>query len=125
MTGVKGETYHIHKHLVELCQQGDRSAQEQLYKLYARAMYNICRRIMGDEDEAQDILQESFIDAFQKLPSLRETGTFPLWLKRIVTNNCINAIRKRKLETTGWMIDMMRWRTRDRIWTIPITRSVR
>lgn len=63
-------------------------------------MYNICRRMMGDEEEAQDILQESFVDAFQKLPTLRETSTFPLWLKRIVTNNCINAIRKRKLDTT-------------------------
>lgn len=97
---MKGETHHIHKHLVEQCQRGDRSSQEQLYKLYAKAMYNICRRMMGDEEEAQDILQESFIDAFQKLPTLRETNTFPLWLKRIVTNNCINAIRKRKIQTT-------------------------
>jgi RNA polymerase sigma factor (sigma-70 family) len=56
--------------------------------------------MMGDEEEAQDILQESFVDAFQKLPTLRETNTFPLWLKRIVTNNCINAIRKRKIQTT-------------------------
>ncbi len=71
-----------------------------LYKLYAKAMYNICRRMMGDEEEAKDILQESFIDAFQKLPKLREVNTFSSWIKRIVINNCINAIRKRKLETT-------------------------
>ncbi len=63
-------------------------------------MYNICRRIMGDDDEAKDILQESFIDAFTKLPMLREVNTFSLWIKRIVTNNCINAIRKRRILTT-------------------------
>lgn len=62
-------------------------------------MYNICRRMMGDEEEAKDILQESFMDAFQKLPTLREVSTFSLWLKRIVTNNCINALRKRRIAT--------------------------
>ena len=71
-----------------------------LYGLYAKAMYNICRRMMGNEEEAKDLLQESFIDAFQKLPDLREVNTFSSWIKRIVVNNCINAIRKRKLDTT-------------------------
>lgn len=70
-----------------------------LYGLYSKAMYNICRRMMGDEEEAKDLLQESFIDAFQKLPSLREVNTFSSWIKRIVINNCINAIRKKKLDT--------------------------
>lgn len=67
--------------------------------MYAQAMYNICRRMMGDEEEARDLLQESFIDAFQKLPSLREISTFSAWIKRIVVNNCINAIRKKKILT--------------------------
>lgn len=71
-----------------------------LYGLYAKAMYNICRRMMGDEEEAKDLLQESFIDAFQKLPSLREVNTFSSWIKRIVVNNCINATRKKKLDTS-------------------------
>ncbi len=62
-------------------------------------MFNICRRYLGDEEEARDILQESFIDAFRKLPQLREVSTFSLWLKRIVTNNCINALRKKRLMT--------------------------
>lgn len=97
---VKGETQDIHKHLIEQGQQGDEMALEELYRLYARAMYNICRRMMGDEEEAKDILQESFIDAFQKLPTLREVNTFSLWIKRIVTNKCINALRKKRIVTT-------------------------
>ena len=55
---------------------------------------------MGSEDEAQDVLQDSFIDAFTKLPTLREVSTFSLWIKRIVTNNCINALRKKRILTT-------------------------
>jgi len=91
-------THTIHKHLIVQSQQGDQTAMSSLYGLYASAMYNICRRMMGDEEEAKDLLQESFIDAFQKLPSLREVNTFSSWIKRIVINNCINAMRKRKLE---------------------------
>lgn len=70
-----------------------------LYGLYSKAMYNICRRMMGDEEEAKDLLQESFVDAFQKLPKLREVNTFSSWIKRIVINNCINALRKKRLDT--------------------------
>ncbi|WP_420576913.1 RNA polymerase sigma factor [Ekhidna sp.] len=92
-------TQTIHKHLIIQSQQGDQAAMSSLYGLYAKAMYNICRRMMGDEEEAKDLLQESFIDAFQKLPSLREVNTFSSWIKRIVVNNCINAIRKKKLDT--------------------------
>ncbi len=94
-------THTIHKHLIVQSQQGDQAAMSSLYGLYAKAMYNICRRMMGDEEEAKDLLQESFIDAFQKLPKLREVNTFSSWIKRIVINNCINAIRKKKLDTAS------------------------
>lgn len=89
----------IHKHLIIESQQGDQNAMSSLYGLYSKAMYNICRRMMGDEEEAKDLLQESFIDAFQKLPNLREINTFSSWIKRIVINNCINALRKKRLDT--------------------------
>ncbi|MFT6866490.1 MAG: RNA polymerase sigma factor (sigma-70 family) [Cyclobacteriaceae bacterium] len=96
---MKGEERNIHRDLIIRSQQQDSLAQAQLYNLYAKAMYNICRRMMGDEEEARDLLQESFIDVFLKLPTLREVSTFSAWIKRIVVNNCINAIRKRKLIT--------------------------
>lgn len=90
---------HIHKHLIERCQKNDAKAQQEIYKLYVVAMYNICRRIMGSDEDAQDILQESFMDVFLKLPSLRDVGFFSAWIKRIVTNNCINALRKKRMLT--------------------------
>lgn len=97
---VSNDQHNIHKHLIEKCQLGDAVAQEQIYKLYAGAMYSICCRIVGNAEDAQDILQESFMDVFKKLPALRETNFFSAWIKRIVTNNCINALRKKRLITS-------------------------
>ena len=52
--------------------------------------------MIGDEEEAKDALQESFIDAFTKLHTLEHEVTFSAWLKRIVINKCINTLRKNK-----------------------------
>jgi len=86
----------IHKYLINRSQQGDREAQSELYKLYVDAMYNICRRMMGDSEEAKDVLQDAFIHAFTKLKTLKEESMFPAWLKRIVVNHCLNTLKKRK-----------------------------
>lgn len=86
----------IQAYLVKQSKKGDRQAQNELYRLHVDAMYNICRRMIGDEDEAKDALQESFIDAFTKLNSLEHEVTFSAWLKRIVVNKCINVLRKNK-----------------------------
>ncbi|MDN5201729.1 sigma-70 family RNA polymerase sigma factor [Fulvivirgaceae bacterium BMA10] len=91
----------IHKYLIQRSKLGDRDAQNELYKLYVDAMYNICRRMMGDAEEAKDILQDSFIDAFTKIDKLKNDITFSAWIKRIVVNNCINALKKKKLLTSS------------------------
>ena len=57
----------IQEYLIKRCKNGDRMAQNEIYKLYAGAMFNICRRMMGNEEDARDILQDSFIDVFTKL----------------------------------------------------------
>lgn len=69
-----------------------------MYKLYAKAMYNVALRIVNDDDEAEDVLQEAFLDAFTRLESFRAETTFGLWLKQIVINKSINQLRKRKTE---------------------------
>ena len=65
-------------------QEGDRRAINELYKLYSKAMYNICRRMIGDEEEARDVLQDAFVDAFASLKKLQQPKTFPAWIKRVV-----------------------------------------
>jgi RNA polymerase sigma-70 factor (ECF subfamily) len=86
----------IHTDIIDLCKAGNAKAQHQLYQLYARAMYNICYRMMNTREEAEDILQETFAEAFLRLDTYRFESSFGAWLKRITVNKCINALKKRK-----------------------------
>ena len=88
----------IHKEIIELCKAGNSRAQQQLYQLYAKAMFNICYRMMNRREEAEDMLQESFTEAFVKLTTFRYESSFGSWLKRIVINKCINELKRRKAE---------------------------
>jgi RNA polymerase sigma factor (sigma-70 family) len=87
-----------HREIVEACMSGSRPAQFQLYKLYSKAMYNICCRMLNNEADAEDILQNSFMDVFSKLHYFRFESSIGAWIKRIVVNNCINFLKKRRLE---------------------------
>lgn len=86
----------IHHELIERCRTGDREAHFRLYKLYSRAMLNTAYRITGQEEDAEDVLQEAFVSAFKNLGSYRGDSTFGAWLKRIVVNKSINVLKKRK-----------------------------
>jgi RNA polymerase sigma-70 factor (ECF subfamily) len=88
----------IHYELIERCRAGEREAFYKIYKLYAKAMYNVAFRITGNEDDAEDVLQESFISAFKNLHSFRADASFGSWLKKIVVNKAINILQKRKLD---------------------------
>jgi RNA polymerase sigma-70 factor (ECF subfamily) len=84
--------------LVNECVLGKRDAQFDLYKKYNQAMYNICLRMLSDQSDAEDILQNSFLDVFSKISMFKFESTPGAWIKRIVVNNCINHLRKRKIE---------------------------
>lgn len=88
----------MHDDLIARCKAGDRDAHYRIYKLYARSMYNVCYRITGREEDAEDALQEAFISAFKNLAHYRADATFGAWLKRIVVNKAINILKKRKHE---------------------------
>lgn len=92
------QTYNIHAEIVERCLQGDRKAYEEIYALYSRAMFNVALRLVKDRDEAEDVLQDAFISAFAHLASFQGSASFGAWLKRIVINKSINAIKKRRPE---------------------------
>ncbi|MBE9586903.1 RNA polymerase sigma factor [Mucilaginibacter sp. JRF] len=96
------EAIYIDKHynLVVECKQGSKKACYELYRLYSKAMLNIAYRIVGNVGEAEDVLQEAFLHAFNKVHDFRQETTFGLWLKQIVVSRSINLLRKRKLEWT-------------------------
>ncbi len=87
-----------HTELVERCKQGDTRSFRQLYELYNKAMFNTSFRILNNRAEAEDVLQESFIDAFKNIIQFESRSSFGSWLKQIVVNKSINVIRKRKMD---------------------------
>ena len=84
--------------LINDCKNGSKTAYEELYRLYVKAMYNISIRITNDSAESEDILQESFLSAFSNIDNLKENALFGSWLKRIVINKSIDFVKKRKLK---------------------------
>lgn len=84
------------KTLVNESIKNNKIAQRTLYEKYAKAMYNTCIRMMGNEDEAKDVLQDAFIKAFTNLQSYGFEASFGSWLKRIVVNTCLNQLRKKQ-----------------------------
>ena len=95
---VKTPAYpNIHKDLIDQCRKGEREAQFRIYDLYYRAMFNTSLRIVKDPAEAEDIMQESFLSAFEKIDTFSGNVSFGAWLKKIVVNRSLDSIKKKRM----------------------------
>ena len=83
--------------LIEECKRGSRDAQFRLYNQYSKAMFNLALRMTSNREDAEDILQEAFVDCFRNISTFRYKSTFGAWLKSIVINRSINHLRKKKV----------------------------
>ncbi|MGI9533133.1 RNA polymerase sigma factor [Lutimonas sp.] len=92
-------TEKLQEHLIEKCMQNDSRAQMQLYDLYCKAMFNTAYNFIKDDAIAQDVMQEAFIKAFKKIGTYTGEATFGAWLKRIVINQSLDWLKKKKLAT--------------------------
>ena len=82
--------------VVEKCKVNDRKAQLKLYGQYCDGMYAVTMRFLQNSDDSEDVLQDSFISAFQKIHQYKGEVTFGAWLKRIVVNKCIDFLKSKK-----------------------------
>lgn len=87
--------------LVQQCLNGEASAYRALYDRYSKAMFNTALRILNRSDDAEDILQEAFTDAFQQLSSFEGRSTFGAWLRQIVVYKSLAHLKKQKLHLNG------------------------
>jgi RNA polymerase sigma-70 factor (ECF subfamily) len=87
----------LHQEIIDLCAEGNEKAQFHLYKLYYRAMYSVSLRIVNNEVEAEDIMQEAFLSAFRKIKTYKGEVSFGSWLKKIVVNRSLDYLKKRKV----------------------------
>ncbi|MBT8187859.1 MAG: RNA polymerase sigma factor [Croceitalea sp.] len=93
--------------LLQWCLEGKQSAQLEVYNRYYKAMYNTALRIVKHTAEAEDVMQESFLNAFMKLQTFKGEVTFGAWLKRIVVNNSIYHYRRQQKINTANLDDVM------------------
>jgi len=82
--------------LVRRAKGGDLAAFEELVDLYERRVYTLARRITGHEHDAEDVTQQTFINALEHLADFREEASFSTWVLRIATYASLKIIRKRK-----------------------------
>jgi RNA polymerase sigma-70 factor (ECF subfamily) len=85
----------ITEYLVARCKKGDVHAFRELYNAYSAAMYNICLRMTGNKTDAEDTLQEAFMQVFKNIERLENAGSVTAWIKRIVVNHCLSYLRKK------------------------------
>ncbi|HEU5166997.1 MAG TPA: RNA polymerase sigma factor [Chitinophagaceae bacterium] len=79
------------------CMDGKASAYRVLYDRYSKAMYNTALRIVNRTTDAEDVLQDSFSDAFMQLSSFENKSTFGAWLKQIVVFKSIGLLKKQRM----------------------------
>jgi RNA polymerase sigma-70 factor (ECF subfamily) len=88
----------LHEELLKKCKKGDESAQFRLYKMYSKTLYNLILRMLGNKMDAQDILQETFVSAFDKIHQLGSSFALASWLRRIALNKALAHLRLKKIE---------------------------
>jgi len=87
--------------LVKKAKEGDNKAFEKLLKKYRKSVYYMLLKMVNNTDDAEDLTQEAFANAFNSLGRFDPKYAFSTWLFRIATNNCIDFIRKKRVSTVS------------------------
>jgi len=82
--------------IVQKCKANNRKAQIELYRQYCDSMFSVAMRYVKNVNDAEDVVQEAFIKAFQKIHQFRGDVTFGAWLKRIVINKSIDFLKAKR-----------------------------
>ncbi len=91
--------------LIQAAKSGDTRAQTQLVKMYSGRIYNLGIRMLRNNEDAEDLLQEAFITAFAKLGSFKEKSTFYTWIYRIAVNIALGRLREKSKLRVAYSIE--------------------
>ena len=83
------------KNIINGCLKGNRRDQELLYRRHAPKLYSVCLQYTGNDEEANDILQEGFIKIFENLAYYKYEGSFEGWIRRIIVNTALEKFRSK------------------------------
>lgn len=84
------------EYLIAGCVHNEPAAQRELYNRYSPKMLSVCYRFAQNREDAEDMLQESFIKVFTQIHTFQNKGAFEGWIRRIVVHTCINFLKKNK-----------------------------
>jgi RNA polymerase sigma-70 factor, ECF subfamily len=84
---------------IRLAQAGNAAAFEFLYQLHGRRVYALCLRMVGNPADAEDLMQEAFLQLFRKIATFRGESAFSTWLHRMTVNVVLMRLRKKSLPT--------------------------
>ncbi|MFY0604072.1 MAG: RNA polymerase sigma factor [Flavobacteriaceae bacterium] len=84
------------KELIQKCKENNYKAQLEVYKKYKNMLFSSCVRILKSRENAEDIVQDSFIKGFQKIDQIKDGVCLGAWLRRIAVNASLDMIRKQK-----------------------------
>jgi RNA polymerase sigma-70 factor (ECF subfamily) len=82
--------------LIEKCKRNDRKAQLHLYRQYCEGMFIVANRFLKRTEDAEDAMQEAFVNAFQKIDQYTAEVSFGAWLKKIVVNKSLDKLRAKQ-----------------------------
>src|ERR1700759_44640 len=83
------------KRLIAGCLASDRSCQKEIYSIYSPAMMSLCMRYSKDRQEAEEVLQDGFLQMYRRIQQFKNTGTFEGWLRKIMINCALQKYRRK------------------------------
>lgn len=76
---------------------GEEKAKKELYDAFSIAMFNLCRSYLPNMADAEDVFQDAFVKVFENIHRVKNVESLPGWIKRVFTNSCIDALRKKRI----------------------------
>ncbi len=87
--------------IIALVLAGNSAAYEGIMRRYNRLLFRLARGIVGNDEDAMDVVQESYVRAYYRLSQFKGPDGFPSWISRVVVNEAISRTRKRQIKTDG------------------------
>lgn len=95
--------------LIEQCRGGNFNNFRKLVELTSPLVYSVAFRMLGDEDQAKDVVQETMVTIWQKLKKIKTAEVYKTWIYRITVNKCYDKMRKRK-RNPEYLADDLEWK---------------
>jgi len=118
-----GDPHSADDELVRSAAGGDRQALEELLLRHYDRVYGLCRRMLCNDADAEDAVQDTLLSAVKNLARFDRRSSFGTWIYRIATNTCLDELRRRRRRPVPSLVDLAEYDSQDRSWSRPAGES--